>query len=325
MKTGFIFCFLMLSVGFGFCADSPTLYAVMIQNKSAVLHGNNVALGLQRHDGDTTWTHLGWRTAKCFACDVHPLDHKTLYLACGNGVMKSLNGGRDWRMTTDWRMSEILDVAIDPLEPKAVYAATAYGIWRSGDAGDSWHAASKGIAKTFVQTIECDRERCGRLYAGGEGGLYVSQDGARSWSVVQPDNPVLELYQNPAHPQQWIAGCRDAGVLLSSDNGSTWSSAPGKISSETIYAVAIDMNNPNVMAAAGFHTGVYFSENGGRDWKRKMIFTISDVHALVFDPAVSGRIWAGTVGDGVVYSDDLGQTWQRAGLAGGEIWSFTWD
>jgi photosystem II stability/assembly factor-like uncharacterized protein len=309
----------------GFADPAPTLYAVMIQNQNAILHGNNAALGLHRYDGDTTWTHLGWRTAKCFAGDVHPQDNSVICLACGNGVMKSVNGGEEWRITTDWRMTEVLDVAFDPVDPSTIYSATAYGVWMSPDGGRFWQYSGKGIVKSFIQTLCCDISASGRLFAGGEGGLYLTENRADSWSVISDQVAILDIYQNPGFPDKWIAGSRDHGVMLSLDNAKTWTFAEGPISDETIYAVAINMNNADIMAAAGYHTGVYISKDNGTTWEQKQAPNSRDFHALVFDPRHKGRLWVGTLGQGVIYSDDLGDSWHHAGLSGGEIWSFSWD
>src|SRR5262245_51288823 len=70
--------------------------------------------------------------------------------------------------------------------------------------------------------------------------------------------------------------------------------------------------------AAGADTAVYVSTNAGTTWKRsaKVPAGVTEIHAVWVR---NGRIFAGTFGQGVFVSDDLGDTWLdfNQGLVGG--------
>jgi photosystem II stability/assembly factor-like uncharacterized protein len=249
-------------------------------------------------------------------------DEDVIFLACGNGALRTTDAGKNWKITTDWQVTEVLDVAVDPFNTRQIYIATAYGVWRSTDRGETWSSSNEGLNPKFVQTIETDRRAKYRILIGGENGLFISENRAGNWTHVVPiDIPIRDIQQNFRKPRIWLAGTEDHGVLISRDNGNTWKFAKGNISSETIYAVASDPGNPDRMAAGGFQTGVYVSSDGGKNWtKHSDGLPVTDIHALIFDPNRKGRIWVGTIGAGVYYSDNSGKIWKYAGLKGAEIW-----
>jgi len=298
------------------------LYVSVLQTHNYVVGSNNAPSGLYRFESDTTWTHLGWENVRNFGLTADPKNNETIFLACGNGILRSTNEGETWKITTGWQVTEVLDVTIDPFNTKQIYAATAYGVWRTTDRGETWHSSSKGLNPKFVQTIEADRRAKYRVIVGGEKGLFVSDNRGEHWAPIIPvDVPIRDIHQNYKSPKIWLAGTEDHGLLISRDFGSTWQFAEGDISNETIYAVASDPNNPKNMVAGGFQTGVYVSANGGKKWKKHLDgLPVINIHALSFDPQKKLRIWAGTVGAGVYFSDNFGKTWNYAGLDGAEIW-----
>jgi len=298
------------------------LYVSVLETNVYVVGAKNAPSGLYRYEGDTSWTHLGWKNVRNFGIAGDPKNNKTIFLACGNGALRTIDAGKTWKITTDWQVTEVLDVTIDPFNTRQVYIATAYGVWRTTDQGETWHVSSEGLTTKFVQTIETDRRAKYRLIVGGESGLFVSENRAENWRHIIPiEVPIRDIHQNFKSPKIWLAGTEDHGVLISHDFGNTWQYSVGEIATETIYAVASDPRNPKNMAAGGFQTGVYVSKNGGKKWKKYIEgLPVTDIHALVFDPAEKGRIWTGTVGAGVYYSDNFGKTWKYAGLNGADIW-----
>ena len=313
-----IFQFLL----FGKIISKQKLYVSVLQTRNYVVGAKNAPTGLYRYDSDTSWTHLGWKNARNFGIAANPKNKDIIFLACGNGALRSIDGGKTWKITTDWQVTEVLDVTIDPFNIKQIYLATAYGVWRSTDLGESWHPSSEGLTTKFVQTIATDRRAKYRLLIGGESGLFVSENRAENWRHIVPiDVPIRDIQQNFKSPKIWLAGTEDHGVLISRDHGNTWQYVEGEISQETIYAVASDPKNSQNMVAAGFQTGVYVSKNGGKKWNKYTDgLPVIDIHALIFDGVKKGRIWAGTIGAGVYFSDDFGKSWKYAGLNGAEIW-----
>lgn len=303
--------------------EPPTLYVSVLQTQSYIVGGKNPPTGLYYYKQDTTWGHRGWDNVRDFGLTAVPGHPDTMFLACGNGVFRTWDGGKHWKITTGWRVTEVLDVALQPENPGRLLAATAYGIWASNNYGQSWQESNDGIKYTFTQAVRFDRADPDRVFAGSEETLLLSGNAGHSWNPVGPEDVAIRsLAQSPADPDFWLAGTMDQGILVSRDGGQSWSRLDGAVRKETIYAIAPDPEDPSHIVAGGFNTGVLFSRDGGKTWSQaKSSLPISDIHSLAFDPGTPGRIWVGTVGRGVYYTDNEGDSWQYAGLNGSEIWS----
>lgn len=298
------------------------LYAAVLQTNNFVVGRSTFPSGLFSFDQDTTWTHYGWSKNRLNGISYDPANTDYMFMACGNGAFRTTDGGKTWRRTTGWSITEVEDVSVDPVRPNDVYIATAYGIWKTTDRGATWDSASVGLDSTFVQTIQVDQKDGSYILTGGEGGIYRSTNGAKSWEHVGPVGvPIRDIQQNTDHPDLWIAGTKGHGVLISNDGGRNWHFARGGVKSKTIYAVATDPNNPDHMAAAGYETGVYISRNAGKSWSRytKGLPT-RNFHALIFDPEVKGKLWAGTYNYGVYATANEGKSWTYKGLAMSQVW-----
>jgi hypothetical protein len=305
--------------------STPKLHVSVVEQESFIAVGGEKdgAAGLYRHLSDTSWTHLGWGNTRNFGLDAVESDPGTIFLACGNGVLRTLDNSASWSVTTGWEITEVLDVVVDPNAPTHVYAATAYGVWHSPNQGETWTEANRGIpapTATFTPAIAADRRQAGHLVVGSEEGLFRTTSGASSWAPVGPrDVAIRDVAQSSADPALWLAGTEADGVLRSRDGGKTWARVEEDVGMETIYAVDFDPANADRMAAAGFEGGVFVSEDGGETWRRSGL-TDRRIHALAFDARESGRLWAGTLGDGVFYVEQNEDDWNYAGLDGAVIW-----
>lgn len=299
------------------------LHAAVLETRNYIVGAANAPSGLYTRSPAGAWSHTGWRNVRSFGLTVDGTDPRTVYLAAGNGVLRSCDSGETWRVTTDWRVAEVLDVVVDPFVPDTIYAATAYGPWSSPDGGETWQPMGPPGTQpdtTFMPVLVPDAGCPGRLTAGTEDGLFTSADAGHTWLPVGPRGPVRALVQHPKRLEIWLAGTGGRGLLLSEDGGATWST---RGSETTVYAVACDPAEPERMAAAGFETGLLTSEDGGRTWtQRALDLPTRALHALAFDPDVSGRLWLGTVGEGVFITDDSGATCAEAGLPETTVYAF---
>jgi len=302
-----------------------TRYVAVLETRNYIVGEANASSGLYRYAPDGTWTHLGWKNVRCFGLGLPAASPEALFLACGNGVLRSQDGGKTWRVTTDWRIAEVLCVALDPHQSDHLFAATAHGVWASTDAGETWQARHDGLIfpnDTFTSCIQVHRARCDNVWIGTESGLFVARSG-EPWQPLGPRVPVRALCQHPQKPSGWVIGTEDHGVWLTDDDGATWRQAKGALANATIYALAFQPRNQKLVVAAGYRTGLWISEDAGLTWRSQPLdLPAHAVHALAFDPEDVDCLWIGTVGEGVYTTHTLGETCTDAGLPEATIYGF---
>lgn len=254
--------------------------------------------------GALGWEHSGWRNVRAFGM---ARARGALFVASGNGVLRSRAGGAMWRVTTDWRMTEVLALAWDPHAPSRLWATTAHGLWVTPDLGETWRAVrTTGLApdERFGHAVAVCRDHAGHVLLGTEAGIRHSLDGGTTWSEVGPRAAVRSLAQSPHDTALWLAATDGAGALRSSDGGATWTAPSLPRPAAALYAAAHDPLRPGHAAAVGYRSGLLATTDDGATWTAHPLATPADAfHALAFDPVVPGRLWLGSIGHGVLVLD----------------------
>ena len=299
------------------------LFAAMIMTKEQQASSTPTDSGVLLHHSETdSWERLGPPIMMISSATADPADPETIFFACGNGVARSTDGGRTWRLVTDWRVSDVVQVAVDPTNSDRVYAASTWGVHVSDDGGDSWEAANTGLPERYTRGIVIDKDNPERLLLPTTSGLFQSTDRAESWQRIPgtPEVAFLRLRRSHANPDLWIAGTEGMGVWISHDNGASWEAAAPALASANIYTVAAAPSDPRLLAAGGWETGVSISRDAGQTWSsHREGLPSPNVTAMIFDRYKPQRLWVSTFEEGTVYSDDFGQTWQDGNLFGAYV------
>jgi photosystem II stability/assembly factor-like uncharacterized protein len=304
-----------------------TLYACVINNKTFIVGANNPETGLfYTSDDGKDWNHMGWTNGRPFGIaldtSTHPL---TIYLAEGNGVHKSIDGGMTWAIKTGWEITEVQKITIDPKDHRILYISTPYGVWKSTDGGGTWVRKTKGLKEvrdTFITSIVIDRSNTNRLLLSSENGVFESMDAGESWhaSGLQ-GKAVRRLVDDPKSSSHLLVGTEEDGVFVSDDGGRTWQERNNGLTDKTIYAVEIDPNNSDVFYAGGFKSGILKSSDRGTTWRNSTTgLTNLDIHSIAISPIDSKAVYVGTIGGGVFKSTDAGETWTHIGLESCLVW-----
>jgi hypothetical protein len=142
--------------------------------------GNNIFAGTSQYgvyrstNNGTSWvqTILNNRT-------VYSLESSGLYLFAGtedNGVYCSANNGVSWFQTT------LNNKSVFTMAPKVnyLYAGTMnHGVYKSTDYSSSWAQTSLNNETIFSLLID----GLNNLFAGSQGGLWVSHNGGTNWTL----------------------------------------------------------------------------------------------------------------------------------------------
>ncbi len=244
---------------------------------------------------------------------VHPDDPTTWYIAVGSGgVWKTTNSGVTWTpVFDDQRSYSIGAVAIDPSDPDIVWAGTGEnvsgrhvawgdGVYRSRNAGGTWEqvglSASEHIGRILVDprdgnTVFVAAE--GPLWsAGGERGLYRTEDGGDTWDAVltvdentgvtdvefdpvDPDIMYAATYERRRTVWSLLAGGPGSGIHKSADGGRTWRRMTAGLPNGDMGKIGIDVSGAdrNIVYATieggPDDRGFYRSNDRGESWERR--------------------------------------------------------
>jgi photosystem II stability/assembly factor-like uncharacterized protein len=309
-------------------SQQSTVYAAVLSTKLFVVGAANPETGLYYYSttDDTAWHHVGPKTIRDFGLAVHtPSRGRILCLAAGNGVHRSVDGGKTWRITTGWQVTEVLSVTIDAANPDYMVSATPYGVFRTLDGGATWVGCNKGIQEKFTSAVIIDHTNSNILFCSTEDGVYRSENrGNFWWRTGLSVGAVRVVVQHPKDPNVLFAGTDDNGIYVTRNGGRYWEKVEAGLDHSTFYTIVFDPSNPEVLYAGGYLTGVYRSTDGGQSWMRANNgITNLNVHSIAVEPTNSNRVYAGTVWGGVFESTDGGNSWHNAGLNGSEVWTIT--
>ncbi len=201
-------------------------------------------------DGGATWTKT-WSTTEAFgALAVNPFNPSEILAGAHGstvGIYKSTDGGLTWAPSNSGLPSPagVQALLYDVTTPGRVYAglyAQGSGIYVSGDGGSTWVQVSSNGTVSLAHDTRIGA--AGRVYAGGYGGLWWSDDWGSSWhasSGLPAGHYVESIAVDPVLPGIAYAGTTGAGLYRTVNGGISWQPYdPGLPSSLGIAELAAD-------------------------------------------------------------------------------------
>lgn len=260
-------------------------------------------------DGGRSWNLVNRRLrgAVEVGLALDPASPDTVYAGAGGILERSDDGGGSWRrIDAGLRQAIFLGpIASGPRPAAILYAGTVEGVFRSADRGESWLAPAAGFGCLVTVEITVSPAAPAEVYAsalsltggcGEVGGAFKSADGGVAWTRISVGEPVGTLRPHPVDPAV-VYALGAAGVLRSDDGGLHFAPAgqPPLQEPARLGDLAVDPFHPDAIYLATNGQGVFVSDDGGAFWEPlgEGLDGI-EIYVLEADPAVPGRIWAGT-------------------------------
>jgi photosystem II stability/assembly factor-like uncharacterized protein len=221
-------------------------------------------------------------------------------VSMGDGVYKSIDGGKSWKNVGLEKSEHISKIVVDPRDSNVVYVAAQGPLWAPG----------------------------------GDRGLYKTTDGGKTWKAVltisentgvtdvlldpsNPDTLYASAYQRRRHVFTLIDGGPESGIHKSTDGGKTWTKLKDGLPKEDMGRIGLAMapHNPKVIYAVIESTrkagGFFVSKDGGSSFKKVNDFNAQGQYygEIFVDPNDDDRIYGVDVWMRV--SDDGGKTWRK--------------
>ncbi|HEU0154909.1 MAG TPA: glycosyl hydrolase [Stellaceae bacterium] len=150
-------------------------------------------------------------------------------------------------------------------------------------------------------------------------GVWHSPDAGKSWTRHRAPFPLNSRIQAlAAHPTEahTVFAGGDTGLFVSRDGGARWERGTVEGALPTIWSLAIDPVDPDILFAGTRPAGVWRSRDGGRQWQKLPLDIAREcsigtpfVTGLAVDPDDHRMVWAGVEIDGVFRSHDGGDSW----------------
>lgn len=309
-------------------------------------------------DYGVSWKNIsdGWSSSSdsIGAIAVAPSNPKIIYvgtgendirgdMVTGDGIFKSVNGGRTWKYDGLRDTHTTTSLIVDPKDSNVVYAASMghvfvagsdRGVFKSTNGGKDWHKILFINDKTGVIDLVMDPKNPNVLYAaswqayrnpwklssGGPGsGIYKTTDGGRHWinlsdNLGLPVGPFgrIGIAVAASNPRIVYASVQaKGGGLFRSDNGGrTWKrvNRSWKLRQRAFYysTVYVDPKNPNTVYMPQVDA-LYVSYDGGKRF-HTLNTPHGDNHVLWVNPRYPNVLLEGNDG-GATVSTDSGRTW----------------
>ncbi len=285
----------------------------------------------------------------------------------------SNDAGVTWQQAKNLDVNRVTPFVIkqDTADPNLIYLGTNVGLYRSIDRGNSWtqvvapkpkvpvRSAKRPVAKKpvkpaatvtakdapaavpaiteKVKVIESIPGGKGGLLVGTDKGLYRSYDVTKGWERIASDpaldQSIFAIHIAKERPQTIWVGTANSGVLVSRDDGKTWTRTGGAVDNVPVSSIMSDPKRPDYVYVGTTQT-FWVSRDDGQTWTRRGgNLVIGNFTSILINPNNTDEILLSSAieNDGGIYiSSDAGNKWKRIDtkdmkLPSRRVWSMAFD
>ncbi|MBI5219572.1 MAG: PKD domain-containing protein [Bacteroidia bacterium] len=222
------------------------------------------------------------------ALGVTPANPSVVYALCSdasdNGfhsVYKTTNNGTTWTQMVSSAYGNLLGwqadasgsggqgwydltMAVSPTDANTVFIG-GVNIWKSADGGANWQINAHWAGDDGIIYVHADQHMFryntlnNILYAGNDGGIYKTEDGAL-WTDLSDGLQILQIYRMGAsatNPKIVVTGTQDNGSMKY-DDGQWWSVLGG----DGMEGL-VDYSDDNRIYGEYYYGSIYRSDDGG--------------------------------------------------------------
>lgn len=267
-------------------------------------------------------------------------------VSLGEGIYKSIDGGKSWKLMGLQKTMNIHRILIDPTDPNTVYAGAIgnpfaahpeRGVYKTTDGGDTWKLILHTNDSTGVADMVMDPSNPNKLlvcmwqhnrtpwsfFSGGKGsGFYSTWDGGKNWKKLGkaeglPDTTGrIGIAIAPSDPDVIYAMVEATknGLYRSEDGGMKWTlvnSDPQWVTNRPFYFQDIMVDPQNENRLYNIYQMIAQSDDGGKSFRIIIPYegVHPDHHAWWIHPKDPSFIINGNDG-GIAISRDRGRSWQ---------------
>jgi photosystem II stability/assembly factor-like uncharacterized protein len=180
------------------------------------------------------------------------------HVGYGDGIYKSLNGGKTWTNMGLKRSEHISKILVKPGDSNVIYVAAEGPLWAPGGERGVFKSIDGG--KTWKSSLE------------------ISRDTGVTDLAFEPGNPNIvyaAAYQRRRSVAAFLGGGPESGIYKSTDAGGSWRKLSVGLPGGDMgrIGLAVSPIKPNVVyatiEASPGQRGFYRSENRGESWEKR--------------------------------------------------------
>jgi photosystem II stability/assembly factor-like uncharacterized protein len=201
---------------------SPDLTTNADRSEIAIMGKRGDEIRIAANDGITSWPTI-------VSLAESPKQAGVYYTGTDDGVVQmSRDNGENWVNITKNIPGFPEGAWVSEVVPSAFDAGTVYVtadahrindyktyVWVSNDFGATFRAVTSGLDGQVVKTLLEDTKNQDVLYAGTEGGLFISLDRAKSWRRLKANLPNVRIDELVIHP-------RDNALVVGTHGRAVW-------------------------------------------------------------------------------------------------------
>lgn len=218
--------------------------------------------------------------------------NNSLYAGLENGLYKTVDSGKSWRLLGRGEITEVNFLYIDKEDANVIYAATKNGVFRSQDKGKRWQKIflGKDVLEKDVLTLALSYEPPKTIFIGTRSGIFFSPANRILWQKIGgklSDASIFSI-RSIANNSNIFFVVSDKGVfttkdkmssyervytafnLESEDSTSDLDSEEEEINSQDYFIRHIAFSSNNIYLSTA--KGLVVSSDAGRSWQ-KLIFS----------------------------------------------------
>ncbi|UKN01631.1 glycosyl hydrolase [Paracrocinitomix mangrovi] len=229
-------------------------------------------------------------------------------VAYGDGVYKSVDGGKSWKNMGLKNSEHISKIIVHPYNSDVVYVA-AYGpLWSEG----------------------------------GERGIYKTTDGGENWErihfisentgscdlVMDPENPDVlyeAVHQRRRHVFTYIGGGEESSLYKTTDGGKTWNEVVNGLPKGKMGRIGLAISPADheyvyaIIEAEEDKGGFFRSTNSGLNWSKMSGYNTSGNYyqEIVCDPYNKDKVFS--MNTWLHHTEDGGKTFKGTGEEGKHV------
>ncbi|RDU37650.1 hypothetical protein DRW41_07355 [Neobacillus piezotolerans] len=262
--------------GIAYAADQ-TIYIATHEGMLATAGGNNWTF-----KGNYDFDFMGFNVMSdgTMISSGHP--GKASNLPNPLGFMVSKNNGEKWEPISLLGKVDFHILSSNFSNPDIVYGVNQMdsgsykaGIYKSANGGEDWELLnSTGLPQDLhtIYSIVSMPDNENVLLAGSDSGILRSEDGGVTWGLYDQSRLITAFGVLPDTKEliSYSITNQGAGIMTSSDKGQTWTDKGFDLGQDAVAYFGINPKDSTKIAISTFENSVFYTDNGGGNWKPLM-------------------------------------------------------